>query len=60
MVVVADRQRPRKSILKLAAPEDEENTANFAETIDFGSLYKSRQSVGPARRVSFAPSAHVR
>jgi hypothetical protein len=45
--------------LKLANP-DEDNTAAYAETIDFGSLSKSRQSLGVERRVSFAPTTHVR
>ncbi|EKC98845.1 hypothetical protein A1Q2_06816 [Trichosporon asahii var. asahii CBS 8904] len=56
---LSEKQRMRRaaSILKLANP-DEDNTAAYAETIDFGSLSKSRQSLGVERRVSFAPTTH--
>ncbi|BEI90433.1 uncharacterized protein CcaverHIS019_0305030 [Cutaneotrichosporon cavernicola] len=66
--------KPRKSILKGPAPTEEwdEQKVDMAATIDFGRLDRAisgprasmpvnpRMSLGPRRRVSFAPNTHVR
>ncbi|CAK9783219.1 hypothetical protein CC85DRAFT_281965 [Cutaneotrichosporon oleaginosum] len=67
--------KPRKSILKSAPGNMDEwdaQTFDYGATIDFGQLHhapaapapgmnvNSRMSLGPRRRVSFAPNTHVR
>jgi hypothetical protein len=62
IIYQADSQRPRKSILKTDAYEPEDTTSMSAINASMSTSARgaARKSVGISRRVSFAPSAHVR